>query len=105
MLSRNRILTVFLATSYLLAVSASALFHDHGEHGEDQARPGVSSSHPGDDQDCSVCQFLAQKPAPLADAAPSDFSALVQRVAPSAPECIVGGLFSAWQSRAPPVLA
>ena len=70
MLVRSRKLTVLTAASYLLAVTASALFHNHDGHGDEQPRPGVSASHGADDHDCSVCQFLAQKPAPTADVAP-----------------------------------
>jgi len=106
MLYRNRFLAILLATSYLLVVATSARFHRHGEHDEDQPqRPGFAASHAGDEHDCSVCQFLAQKPAPLAAVAPADNRDLVQEVvAPSLPRhfCV---LFSAWQSRAPPVSA
>ncbi len=103
---RSHKLTVLTAAGYLLAITASALFHTHNGHGEEQPRPGVSASHPADDEhDCSVCQFLAQKPAPVAFVAPATSTALVQEVAASAPACAVGGVFTAWRSRAPPVLA
>jgi hypothetical protein len=101
----SRILTVLTAASYLLAVSASALFHDHNDHHKDQPRPGESGSHISDGHDCSVCQFLAQKPAPIAEIAPVGSSARVQEVVALAPAHVVGGIFAAWHSRAPPVLA
>ena len=70
MLVRNRKLTILTAASYLLAVTASAMFHNHPGHGGHPSRPGVSASHSADDHDCPVCQFLAQKPAPAAAIAP-----------------------------------
>jgi hypothetical protein len=105
MLARNRKLTVLTAASYLLAITVSALFHNHDGHGNEQPQPGVSAAHSADDHDCSVCQFLAQKPAPAADVTPVDVGALVQEVAAPAPVCTVGVVFTAWHSRAPPVLA
>lgn len=103
---RNRFLTIFLTISYLLVVGVSARFHHHCEHDEDQpSRPGFAASHAEKDHDCSVCQFLAQKPAPLATVAPADISNLVQNVVSPVPPCFLGTLFSAWQSRAPPAFA
>ena len=99
---RNPKLTVLTAASYLLAITASALFHNH-HHGEDQPRPGVSASHWADGHECSICQFLAQKPAPAAVVAPVGLSAPVQEVVAAAPACAVRGVFAAWHSRAPPV--
>jgi hypothetical protein len=105
MFPRNRRLTVLVAAGYLLAVSASALFHNHHGHGQSLPRPGISASHSADNHHCSVCQFLAQKPAPVADVAPARLSTLVHEVAAAAPVCAIGGVFTAWHSRAPPVLA
>jgi hypothetical protein len=99
---RSRKLSVFTAASYLLVISLSALFHDHHGHNKGPSRPGVSAAHAADDHDCSVCQFLAQKPAPAAEIAPEIASALVQDIAAPAPLCLVRGVFAAWQSRAPP---
>ena len=106
MRARNPKLTVLTAASYLLVITCSALFHDHHHgHGEDQPRPGVSASHSADDHECSICQFLAQKPAPAAVVAPVGASAPVQEVVAAAPACAVRGVFAAWHSRAPPVVA
>jgi hypothetical protein len=105
MLARNRKLTVVTAASYLLAITVSGLFHSHNDRGEDQPRPGVSASHHADGHDCPVCQFLAQKPAPAADVAPVGVGALSQQVTAPAPACALGDVFTAWQSRAPPVFA
>jgi hypothetical protein len=105
MLAQNRKLTVFLATSYLLAVTTCALFHNHHEHDGEQSRPGVSAAHASEDDDCSVCQFLAQKPAPVAVVAPVGVSTMVQDVAAPSPARVVRIVFTAWQSRAPPLSA
>ena len=102
---RSRKLSIVTAASYLLVVTFSALFHDHHGHGHGASRPGVAAAHVADDHDCSVCQFLAQKPAPAAVVAPEIASALVQDVAVSAPCCPLHGAFTAWQSRAPPAVA
>ena len=104
MRARNPELTVLTAASYLLVITCSALFHDHHHgHGEDQPRPGVSASHSADAHECSICQFLAQKPAPAAVVAPVGVNAPVQQVVAAAPACAVRGVFAAWHSRAPPV--
>ena len=105
MWARSRQLTILTAASYLLAVTASALFHNHGGHDDEQHRPGVSASHWADGHKCSVCQFLAQKPAPAADAAPVSLSTLVQDAVAAAPVRVAADVFTAWNSRAPPVLA
>lgn len=106
MLARNRILTVLLTASYLLAVSGSALFHrHHGDEHHEQHRPGVAASDGDEHGECAVCQFMAQKPAPIADVAPVGLSMLVQELAVLPPESGVVGVFLAWQSRAPPISA
>jgi hypothetical protein len=102
---RSRKLSILTAASYLLVVMFSALFHDHHDHGRGPSRPGVAASHLADDHDCSVCQFLAQKPAPAAVVAPQIASTLVQELAAPAPSCPVPSAFTAWQSRAPPAVA
>ena len=120
----SRKLTVLTAAGYLLAVSTASLFHHHADqdgggccHGQslahgaldDHSPPSkVPSDHsPGSlsDSNCSVCQFLAQKPAPVALIAPVDSGTLVQGVAEPAPVRVVAVLFTAWHSRAPPVPA
>jgi hypothetical protein len=101
---RSRKLSVLTAASYLLVITTSALFHSHHGHGEGPSRPGVSAAHAADDHDCSICQFLAQKPAPAVEMAPEIASTLVQDVAAPAPLCPVRGVFAAWQSRAPPAI-
>lgn len=106
MFVRNRLLTVLTTAGYLLAISASALFHEHHGHDDEVSRPGVSASHACDEEhDCSVCQFLAQKPAPAADVAPVGSGSLVQDVAMPPPASAESDSFTAWHSRAPPVFA
>jgi hypothetical protein len=103
--TKSRGMTVLTLASYMLAVSASALFHDHRDSDVEQSRQGVSASHSGDDHDCSVCQFLAQKPAPVAKVAPVGLSTLVQELTTPALVQAMPGVFSAWHSRAPPAPA
>ena len=105
MLVQSRKLKVFTAASYLLVITVSAFFHNHYGQGEGRFQPGVSAAHSSDEHDCSVCQFLAQKPAPVACVAPVGLSALVQEVAAPAAASAVRVVFAAWHSRAPPVLA
>jgi hypothetical protein len=105
MLVRSRRLTVLMLASYLLAITAPALFHEHKSCGSQRSRTGVSAAHHGQDHDCSVCQFLAQKPAPVAVVAPVSLSSLVEDVVVVVQVCAVSGVFSAWHSRAPPAIA
>jgi hypothetical protein len=103
---QKRLFTVCMAASYLLVITASALFHEHHDHhDEGPTRPGVADSQADDDHDCSVCQFLAQKPAPTSLIAPESVRGLVQCIFPPAPRCVALDAFSAWRSRAPPVSA
>ncbi len=102
MRARNPRLTVFTTASYLLTIVGAALFHDH-HHGEEQHGPGVSASHATGGHECSVCQFMAQKPAPAADITPVSASAPVSEVLAVAPACAVRGVFAAWHSRALPL--
>ena len=105
MWARSRRLTILTAASYLLAITASAPFHTHGSHGDEQPRPGVSASHWSDGHECPVCQFLTQKPASAANVASVGLSTLVQDAAAPAPAFAPADVFAAWNSRAPPVLA
>jgi hypothetical protein len=105
MLARSRELRIFTVASYLLAITASALFHEHRSGGERQLLPCVSAAQGEDDHDCSVCQFLAQKPAPAADVAPVGASEWVQELPAASPVSAASGVFSAWHSRAPPAIA
>jgi hypothetical protein len=102
---RSRKLTVITAASYLLVVSAAALFHDHDDHDHGLQKSDAAAAKLTDGHDCSVCQFLAQTPAPAAEVAPVRVSTLAQDVIVAAPACVARGVFTAWQSRAPPVLA
>jgi hypothetical protein len=100
--------TTFLATAgYLLAVSASALFHDHHDdcHDDGPARSGFTASHECDSHDCSVCQFLAQKPAPVAEVTTVHGAPLVQNISAPFSLRVQVDVFSAWRSRAPPAAA
>jgi hypothetical protein len=105
MLLRSRKLTVLTAASYLLAITASALFHEHKSCDDRPSRPGVSAAHGDSDHDCSVCQFLTQKPAPAADVAPVGPILRAQELPAESAVCAVSGVFSAWHSRAPPAVA
>ena len=103
--ARSHRLTVAMTACYLLAVTASSLFHSHHTHCDEHSPPGVSASHESEDHECSVCQFLAQKPAPAADVAPETAYTLVQDVAAPSPAHAARGVFAAWHSRAPPGIA
>ncbi len=105
MQARKRIFSTATAVGYLLTVTVSALFHSHNCCGRPASRPGVYASHCADEHDCSVCQFLAQKPAPTAEVSPVDVGSPVEEVVAAAPLGAVGDVFSAWHSRAPPSVA
>ena len=133
MLIRRRILSVLTTASYLLAITVATQFHSHGHEGasdccghggfhatiagdaaaghshgasgENHSGPKSPAPRPADNHDCPVCQFLAQKPAPTAEVALVSCGVLVQEAFFSAPARMVVGVFSAWQSRAPPVFA
>jgi hypothetical protein len=130
---RNRGITVLVAASYLLAITATARFHNHGAEGgadccgrclshlpaggdeassgrlgatdEDRSHSESPAPCSPDTHECPVCQFLAQQPAPAAEVALVDSSELVQEVASAAPVSVVRGVFAAWHSRAPPTFA
>lgn len=129
--TKQRWFSSLVATGYLLVIAAAPLFHNHtdsdgcGSHsfaaaendstacphdGDSHDAGNGNSSHrslpyPSDGDHCSVCQFLAQKPAPVAELATVGDGLLVQELASPAPMCPAVGVFSAWQSRAPPCFA
>jgi hypothetical protein len=114
-------IAVVLAANYLLAITTTALFHNHsghngggcGEHSpshaiahdDDRSHTPAPVQCPSDDAKCPACQFLAQHSTPIGDSASIVRYALVQEISPVAPARSVDGAFSAWQSRAPPVIA
>jgi hypothetical protein len=127
---KNRKLSVLMAVGYMLAVTFATFVHHHPGSGSagccgscglsssdrhelsgsphDNPRDGCPDSkapvpRSADDKDCPVCQFLAQKPAPICIIAPVVSSTLVEKVATVDPTSPVEGIFSAWHSRAPPV--
>ena len=123
---KNRWVSVLVAAGYLLAVSTASLFHHHADrdnsgccHGrsgasadchrgapdDDSPRPNTPPPCPPDDSNCSVCQFLAQKPAPTPEVAPVNTGVLVQEAFSLPPARIAVGVFSAWHSRGPPTVA
>jgi len=103
MRTRHRLRTILVAASYLLAVGMSALRHCHHGHAASEPRPGLSAAHADDEHECPICQFLAQKPAPLALVAPVTMGQLVQDVMAVAPAGAAADVFAAWHSRAPPL--
>ena len=129
---KNRWVSVLVAAGYLLAISTASLFHNHADRGSGGCYHGRSLAHeasadchhgeadddsprpnapktpaqcPSDDSHCSVCQFLAQKPAPTAEVAAVSTGVLVQEAYLPAPPRITVGVFSAWHSRGPPAVA
>ena len=102
---RSRKLSILTAASYLLVITGSALFHNHHGHGEEASRPGVSAADAADDHDCSVCQFLAQKPAPAVQVAPEIATRWCKTWLRPRHGARVRAAFAAWQSRAPPAVA
>jgi hypothetical protein len=129
---KNRWLSIVVAVGYVLTVTTASLFHNHAakdgdgcchrhsvahvasadchhaESNKDAARPHAPKAParcPSDGSKCSVCQFLGHKPAPAAEVTPVASGTLVQELSLPAPASVIAGLFSAWQSRAPPVFA
>jgi hypothetical protein len=121
---KNRWVSVLVAAGYLLAVSTASLFHHHADRDGGECCHEQSPSHgamddhspcsqapsdhsPGSlgDNHCSVCQFLAQKPAPTAEVVSETPGALVQEAFMPPPARIAVGVFSAWHSRGPPAFA
>lgn len=132
MWTRNRGVSALMTVSYLLTVTMASLFHNHaisggggcchepspahesshdchhGESDEHSSPPnthGISGQCSSDGNSCPVCQFLGQKTAPAAELALVFSGALVQKAVLPAPASMVVGVFSAWHSRGPPVLA
>jgi len=107
MLARNRTVSVLTTVSYVLTITASALFHNHGGNdGHSDGGGGVCRASAGSDCGaCPVCQFLAQKPASAEEVPPPTFETMVEEVVASAPARVVGAVFTAWWSRAPPAVA
>jgi hypothetical protein len=121
--TRNRLVSALMAVGYLLTVSAASLFHNHADHrggacsheasshgrhgdADDHSRHPQSPSPCSDDgSECSVCQFLAQKPAPTIAVVVASSGALVQDASVAPPARVIAGVFSAWHSRGPPSLA
>jgi hypothetical protein len=128
---RSRRLTAAVAAGYVLALATAALVHNHagydvpsggccGSHrlADNHAADDSHSSHengcpapaapdrrPAQDSNCAACQFLAQKPAMLTVVAPTASAAMVEDVAVASASRANVGVFSAWQSRAPPAFA
>jgi hypothetical protein len=124
---RNRCVASFVAVGYLLTVTAASLFHNHPPvargaccHEQSTADEHHGSSHdhqphhktpkspsgcPADDGRCSVCQYLAHKPAPTAEVALAASGILIQAVLAPPPVRLAASVFSPWHSRGPPTLA
>jgi hypothetical protein len=100
---RGRNLTILSLAGYLLAVTTSAFFHAHGAEADEHASAGFWASHESDSHGCRVCEFEAQKPAPVTPVTPAVTATLVAEVPPSNPPAALLAVFSAWQSRAPPI--
>ena len=128
MLAKNRTFSVLTSFGYVLTITVSALFHNHGgnevghigchsgactkslacdcdAHDEDRSSPAAPADGSTDCGDCLVCQFLAQKPAPAAELPPPTIESMVEEAVASAPARVASGVFSAWRSRAPPSAA
>jgi hypothetical protein len=128
----NRWLLIAVAVGYVLTITTASLFHNHAAHEGDRCYHGRLLAHtvstgchhsasdegatrrhapktparcPSDGSKCSVCQFLGHKPAPAAEVTPVASGTLVQELSIPAPARVTVNLFSAWRSRAPPVLA
>ena len=112
-----------VAAGYLFVIAAAPLFHNHADSGGGCGHSHTAAEHdsaacphdgdsshrslprPSDGRHCPVCQFLAQTSAPAAEVATEGDGLLVQELASPAPRCAAVGVFSAWQSRAPPCFA
>jgi hypothetical protein len=100
----NKWLSLLLAVGYSLTVSAAGLFHSHDLHEGD-----CCADHHGDGyraaagDECAVCQFLAQKPAPTAPPVPAALSTLLGSTIEPVLPAVSAEVFAAWQSRAPPI--
>ena len=130
--TNNRWLSIAVAVGYALTITTASLFHNHsshdggccdqgpslahaasshchhGESDEDGAHgnaPKTPAQSPSDGKHCSVCQYLAHKPAPTAAITAADAELLVQEVPRPKLARVLIDSFSAWQSRAPPAFA
>jgi hypothetical protein len=128
----NRWLSIAVAVGYALTITTASLFHNHSSHGGGCCDQGPSLVHaassrchhgeldgdavhgnvpktpthgPSDGKHCSVCQYLAHKPAPTAGVTAADAGLLVQEVSSLRLARVAVDSFSAWQSRAPPAFA
>ena len=114
MSGRNRTISVLLAVCYTLAVTVSALFHDHDDAcGGHSCRGDRAADHrlllqkqtpqsPKDAHQCSVCQFLAEKTLAAEQFAELTSGALAQEVVLDAQPASLEALSLSWHSRAPP---
>ena len=128
MLARNRTFSVLTSFGYVLTITVSVLFHNHGGnkggycgrhseactkslvydcnvHDEDRSCPVAPDHRSTDCGDCPVCQFLAQKPAPAENVPPPTLESMVEEAVAPAPARVTSGVFSAWRSRALPSAA
>ncbi|MCE5267825.1 MAG: hypothetical protein LLG00_08055 [Planctomycetaceae bacterium] len=132
MWTSNRRLSALVAAGYVLALVTAALVHNHSggddgccgvvssehreagdcgprdchhKHGEHRSCPGSSERHRCQDSKCAACQFLAEKPSLTTIVSAAWSAALVQTVVSSAPTRPSIDVFTAWQSRAPPLFA
>ena len=101
--------TLLLLANYVLAVTAGALFHQHGHQhvGEQGAgnrlAPGwACSAENHDDEQCSICEFLAQKPIPAQQIEEAACAPLVEQRAAAAPIPLTFDVPSTRHIRAPP---
>jgi len=104
--AKNRFFAVLTTACYTAAVTVSVFFHHHaaplGAGGGGCCDAHAAADH---DADCPVCQFLSHKPAPVNDVPTTHVTTLFEKVATAAPVHVSGGVFAAWQSRAPPAFA
>jgi len=129
-LARHNPIRLLLLGYYVLAVTASPWFHSHGhslaeprcaasvcEHVGFLAGCDEGPKHPADaphspplspshgDQNCPVCEFLIQKPVPLAASDAVQYAAPVQELVLGEPVAAVAPIPPTWHVRAPPVLS
>ncbi len=129
---KNRWLSMAVAVGYGLTITTAALFHNHtlqqggqccrghllahaapadfhrGDSHNDAGRrnaPKTPARCPSDGSHCPVCHFLSHKPAPAAEVAVAVSGTLMQEAPSPVPARVIAGVFSAWQSRAPPCFA
>jgi hypothetical protein len=122
--SKNRRLNSLTALGYLLVVALAPFFHNHDgglldscaghddsaaiSHDADASRghaPAQESPCHSDNSHCAVCQYLSQKTVATPEIDLTDFGVFVQSLCVSSPAFSLPAVFTAWQSRAPPVVA